>query len=84
MVMCKATVGTKSRLHVLHNKPFKVIAWFVVGLYEVLIDSQCLTYSRSWSAYFGEADRSTDSTEVRLCNAVDRRQKHPPKKINIS
>ena len=46
---------------------------FEVGLYEVLIHSLCITYSRWRSArpQFGEAERST-STEAKQCTAVAR------------
>ena len=70
--------------------------FFEVGLYEVVIHSQCITCSRFGSAcsQFGEADRST-STEAKHCTAIDgassktyfshlKKEKGPPKKINIA
>ena len=44
-----------------------------VCLYEIPIHSQCITYSRCWSAWtrFGETERST-CTEARGCTAVNR------------
>ncbi len=46
--------------------------FFEVGLYEVLIYSQCLTYGRWRSApsQCGEAAQST-CTEAKLCTAVE-------------
>jgi len=45
---------------------------FEVGLYEVLIHSQCITDFRCWLAHpqFGGAGRSTP-TEAKQCAAVD-------------
>jgi len=45
---------------------------FEVGLYEVLIHSQYITYSRWWSAppQFGEAGQSTD-TEANQCITME-------------
>ena len=39
------------------------VGLFEVWLYEVLIDSQCATYSRLWLAgpKFGEADRGSNA-----------------------
>lgn len=48
-----------------------LFGFYEVGLYEVLIDSQCATYGRSWSArpQCGEADMSND--RKLQCTAVD-------------
>ncbi len=65
-----------------------------VGLYEVFIHSQCLTYSRWRSArsQFREP-AEVHSTEAKLCTAVDgvsskmyfgHLKKGPPTKINIT